>query len=90
MDIDATRQRHPSPRVVCSCCGKVGHAAPNCWQGFDVRHMTLDEKRFQVEQLLAQLDVADSLDAAQSNEGTAVESVEEEKVEAEDFQKGSE
>jgi hypothetical protein len=63
MDIDANRQRRPTP-VVCYRCQATGHLAKACPQRYDIRHLTPDEKRDYVETFMAELDRAPEVEEA--------------------------
>ncbi|KAG6823985.1 hypothetical protein H0H92_008392 [Tricholoma furcatifolium] len=58
MDINAARRKGPLPASVCHRCGKPGHWARDCPDGFDVRYLSSDERGALIAELLAAEDIA--------------------------------
>ncbi|KAG6822575.1 hypothetical protein H0H92_013331, partial [Tricholoma furcatifolium] len=58
MDIDAARRKGTLPASVCHCCGKPGHWARDCPEGFGVRYLSSEERGVLITELLAAEDAA--------------------------------
>ena len=56
MDVDALRRCPTAAIELCYWCKEPGHIAKDCPQRFDVRFLTIDEKREWMENLMAEVD----------------------------------
>jgi hypothetical protein len=68
MDIDAHRQRRPSPisPIVCYRCQATGHLAKACPQRFDIRLLMAEERQEYAEAFMAELDVPEVVETTET------------------------